>query len=279
MDAQLNTLLLPSVLLWLDNLFVKQNNGFTNINGGPLKKVTSVINGYSSYASPYRQWVYDSSVVGAQVPSGVYKNAIFTPKGAGIKLNYNQGGAYLASDSSNVTANFSKKDVNVYINDSPLEYLFFENRFVENTKTTTHDRANLTDFVYPCVVIHLETGPNKTLDFCGNVQSLAYVRLVFLADSNYLYQNVCNIVRDSQDTSLPVFTPELLPFDQYGELRNGSFVYDNFCSVIRQNTDGQFAYVKEVDISPFSPQLIKQMGVKSYGAFIDVTLEILRYPH
>ncbi len=277
MNPTIDSLIIPSVSLWLDNLLIEKNGGFSNTTG-ILKKVPSPIEGFSVWASPDRQWVYDSSITGAQIPTGVTKNSVLTPRSSTLKLDFLQGAVYMPTNTTGtVSAIYSKKEINIYISEESLDTILFEKKYSDYPTTTSFDPSNITDFVYPCIILKTSTADNETLDFAGNVSTKFYVRLILLTNSTYLYQTACGVIRDQKETHIPIFNSSELPFNEYGDLKTGSFDYSNQRSIIQQDA-GRLAYLKDVSISPFPYALIKEMGIITFASFIDLDLEILRYP-
>ena len=51
-----------------------------------------------TYSSPHKQWVFDESVEGAQIPSGIYNNGEFIERGDnGLILDFDDGRVILDS--------------------------------------------------------------------------------------------------------------------------------------------------------------------------------------
>ncbi len=268
-----------SVFLWLDYLLIERNLGFDNYSGA-FRPVTSSISGKTAYAAPHRQFVYDSSVTGAIVPSGVLSNGSFVPAGTGVAIDYVQGQALFPSSAAQpVTARYSFKEINVYVTDQPEEKILFENRFVERPRSSPpHADFLPTDLVYPCILIKSEAGDNVQESFDGMARTTMPVRLVFLAENPYQYRAVTSVLRDQQDKHIVLFPPEQLPFDQYFNLKSGSFDYSQAITVLQED-QSRLAYLREVAISPFPDRVNSQIGPKVRGAFIDIDLELMRFPH
>lgn len=268
-----------SVFLWLDYLLVERNLGFGTYSGS-LTPVTSMYSGKSAYAAPHRQFVYDSTVTGVTVPSGVFTNGAFRPTGANTVIDYLHGQALFPSGVPQpVALRYSYKEINVYITDKPVEEILFENKFEERPRNApAHTDFKPTDLVYPCILIKSEAGDNRQESFDGMARTTMPVKLVFLAENPYQYKAVTSVLRDQKDRHIVLFPPEHLPFDQYFNLKSGSFDYSQSVSNL-QTDQSRLAYLREVSISPFPDRVNSQIGPKVRGALIDIDLEVMRFPH
>ena len=62
---------MSSFLLYVDNKVLKKGSAYTN-HSGYFYPVTNSFRDYDVVASPFKQFVYDTSVTGATVMSGIY---------------------------------------------------------------------------------------------------------------------------------------------------------------------------------------------------------------
>src|SRR5579864_971118 len=165
MNATLDNLVDGSVFLWLENLLVNRGAGFTNYSGQFLPTNSENV-GWNCYAAPQRQIVYDSSVSGVQVPSGVYSNGTFIPVSSGLQINFYEAAVYSqATLTQPVTAAYSFKDVNIYFTSHAEEKVLFEKGFSLNPRSNNTYTSLPNEQVYPCIFIKPRAGRNKTLSF------------------------------------------------------------------------------------------------------------------
>ncbi len=268
----------PSVALWLDHLLVNQGSGFLTYSGD-FRENVSPISGFSTYAAPHRQFVYDYGVSGAVVPSGVSVGSTFTPTGSGLALDYNQGAALFNSvQSQTVSTQYSYKECNTYFTFDNEETVLFENRFVVNPRNgPSFTEVNATDIVVPCIFIKSSAGKNEIISFEKCALTTINVRLICICDSPYLYRAITSLLRDQKELHLPIFDPSEMPFDMYGSLKS-PFNYEVTRSAIQADA-GRLCYVREVNISDFQDRLNAKIGPRIFGGFVDIKLEIARYPY
>ena len=79
MIEQFQHKLTTSFFLWFDNFLLEKGEAYTNSTGeffyydDPRLDAT-----YKAYGSPYKQWVTDSSITDAIIPTGVFINDSFS---------------------------------------------------------------------------------------------------------------------------------------------------------------------------------------------------------
>ena len=266
-----------SVYLWLDHVLIEYGRGFGNYTGS-LKPVSSSQGGLSSYAFPHRQLVYDYSVSGSIVASGVYVTGTFQETGASLKIDNQRGQALFTASQTQVSGAYSYKEVNIYETLANEQEVLFETKFVINPRSQPAS-SNYTpqDVVYPCIFIKSSAGNNKTLCFDGCAETIIPVRLMFLADSLFLYKAVTSILRDRKETHIPIFNASELPFDKYYSLK-APFDYTEARNA--PQAENRLAYVKDVSISDFKDKVNNSIGPRNlFGGFIDIDFQILRFPH
>ncbi len=133
MKASFLNNLMSSFYLWLDHKILNDGEAFINYSGSLYEDYDPNYDGISSiYSSPFRQWVYDSSIIGANIPSGVtLNNNTFLPRGtSGLSLDFNKGRVIFDSNlvaNKNLSANFAFKEFNLYYTNEKDEQLLFEN--------------------------------------------------------------------------------------------------------------------------------------------------------
>lgn len=265
MKETLNHSILSSAYLWIDNKFVEHGEGFVNVSGN-LKK-----NG-AAQLFPYRQLVYDTSISGVTVPSGVYVNSSFS----GVPIDYMKGQAYV-NTSATVSGRYSAKEINVYTSMKSEQKVLFESRFQESPKAnSTFTGYNAADYVYPCAILKIGAGANSSISFDGACSTVVPLRVMLICENDYQYQSATSLLRDSYETHIPLFSTSQLPFSSSGTLKF-PFDYSASGSLISQNSNN-LAYVKNVSISDFDPRVNNEIAPNVVGGFVDLDLECLRFP-
>jgi hypothetical protein len=104
--------LAQSVIEWLNNVICNDGGGFVNTGSSLYLQDDSTRSAYKVYQSPWRSWIYDSCVDGANIPSGFYNSSgQFLTRSSGLFIDY-QNGRVLSSGNwgPSLSGNFSKRE-------------------------------------------------------------------------------------------------------------------------------------------------------------------------
>lgn len=273
MKAQLDNILMSSMMLWIDNKILSKGQAFTNFSSN-FYPIPNLINGFYSYGLPFKQIVCDSSINGANLLSGVYINNNYTSPGSNnlTGINPNQGQIYFSSpQNGQISGNFSVKDFNIYITSNPEENVLFESEYKVRPKTVqTATGLAPNSLTYPAIFLKLNNSTNTPFAFGGMDQTNIDVRAIVLAENTFSLDAVSSILRDTSRGHIPII--ENQPFNSFGGLSNGYYNYNT----LSQSSNMSF-YIKDVSVSK-----IFYAGSKSnYSIFpgiVDFTLENIRYP-
>lgn len=250
MKSQYDNKLLSSFLLYLDNKILSKGEAFVN-HSGLFYPVENFFNGYYTYAAPFKQMVYDTSVSGANQISGVYVNGVFNSPGTGgnlISINPNQGQVYFNTDKSSATisGNYAIKDLNLVITDEREEKLLFETQYFLKPKTSqTITGLSPETITYPVIFLKINKASNDSFAFGGLDNSITTVRAIVIADSAFLLDATCSILKDCKNDRFTILESTDLPMNAFGGY-TGVFNYTGL------NTN-KIPIVWEVDVSKILP--------------------------
>lgn len=229
MKAQYDNKLLSSFLLYLDNKILTKGDAFYN-HSGLLYPVANSFSSYYTHSAPFRQMVYDKSITGANQITGVYIDGVLnTPSSAGplISIDPNKGLAYFNTDlsASTISARYAIKDVNLVITDEREERLLFEKQYFLNPKTEQVVAGLLPDdLTYPIIFLKIHGASNDAFAFGGLDNSVSSIRAIIIADSAYLLDALCSIMRDCRNDRFTILENSSIPVDSLGGY-TGSFNY------------------------------------------------------
>ncbi len=285
MIAQFDNYVLSSFALYLDHYIIKQGTAYKNY-GWRFYPGPQVYNGLYTYALPFKQIIADSSIVGANVMSGIYlNNAFILPGQSGlVAINFEEGQAYFNQDVSNypLSGNFAIKDFNVKLTSLPDETLLFETKYSPRPKTARQITGlALDDETFPVIYARNEGGENTPFAFGGQDTTEIRIRCVAFADSQYNLDGLFSILRDRVRTFVPLFTQADMPFNVYGGLKYGVYHYDNIVAPKINQADTIF--IEKVQAQTFGVRstLVRDLLNESPGIFpglINVTLQTERFP-
>ena len=274
MKLQIDHTALASFHLWLDNVLTSENQG-TGYYSGILYNINNPRNSdLNSYASPHAQWVYDQSVSGANIPTGVFINNSFNPKGTnGLKIDYNHGRVYFSSSQDNITAAFNYKEINTYITVKEDIDLLFETQWKSDSEYPIAKQGIPYDAdIYPALYIKYYNSDNKPYALGGMDTTTFKYRGILITNSAYQLDSLIGILRDTQARCIPLFSAPDLPFNQFGDLKNDSFNYTG------EATGNSKLHIESVIPSRLSEIVNKSIGRKVFGGYVDFECSIHRHP-
>lgn len=272
-----------SFFLWLDHEILSKGEAFTNYSGKLYESTDPAYELNSSvYSSPFKQWVYDSSISGANIPSGIYSNGQFLVRGtSGTTIDWNHGRIIFnnntINNNQNLTASYSFKDFNLYYTDEREDKLLFDKSYTLTPKTTRITGGlGYLEIPYPCIFIKLKTNENKPFAFGGQDTMENWIRCIILARDTFSLDSLSSILTDSARKVFPVFNADSLPFNYFGDLKTGnSYNYTNMCTT---QPASNLVYIKNVSISKFGEQENLYINKRTMAAFADFELESIRQP-
>ena len=89
MKASYVTNLMSSFYLWLDHEILYKGEAFINYSGKLYSSPDPNFYNNSVYSAPFRQWVYDSSIPNANIPSGVFINNNYISRNvSGLNIDF-----------------------------------------------------------------------------------------------------------------------------------------------------------------------------------------------
>lgn len=288
MSPQFLNRIAPSFTLFIDHEMLYKGNGFVNVNSGQLRQTEDPnFPDKKIYSSPYRQFVADRSVTGANIPSGLSAGNVFINKGSsGLYIDYDMGRAIfngsVSSNLDNLKLSYAYKEYNVYYNESQDEELIFEAKYpvrpTDNYGNIANTPLQHDQVTYPAIFVKSQYTENLPFAFGGLDETVLDIRCIFLADSPYLLDAGVSIATDMARKYFPVLHPKDMPFNIYGDYKNGlNYNFNNLYSQYCQ-TGSLMALVESVKISRFAPSVNKLLGNNAYGGFADFTVKYVRQP-
>lgn len=277
MKAQLDNLLMSSMIMWIDNILLSNGEAYQN-HSSKFYPISNIYNGFYTYGLPFKQIVYDSSITGANILSGVYVNNVFRIVGQGnlTGINPNNGQVYFTTNQNANTLSgiYSVKEFNVYLTNQPEEELLFETQYDVKPKVSQNPTGlAIESITYPCIFLKNNGGINEPFALGGQDNTTIEVRAVVLADNMFNLDAVCSILKDTARKYIPLINNN--SFNTFGSLNSGYFNYDSLTSSINLSNDA--FYIEEVNISKIFANL-NSKNSRVFPAFVDFTLSNIRYP-
>tara|TARA_R100000008_G_C3536941_1_gene142578 strand:- start:26 stop:874 length:849 start_codon:yes stop_codon:yes gene_type:complete len=277
MIAQFQHKLTTSFFLWFDNFLLKKGEAYSNKTGtfyyysDPRLDST-----YTAYGSPYKQWVTDSSIAGATIPTGVYINGGLSGRNDGVVFDMDNGRALISGDvtSSTITGEFAVKDFSVYLTNDTEDDLIVENKYVVNSRLPSGPETYIEpyDDVVPAIFLSTSVAENKPFAFGGMQDTTIHANAVVLAEDSYQLDGVLSIFMDSVNEGFTAIPMSGYPITELGDLKNGEYSYTN---LISSYTGVDQFIIDKVRTSKLTDRTRKTLANELYIGFVD--FDILKY--
>jgi hypothetical protein len=281
MIEQFNHKATNSLLLWFDNYLLTKGQAFSNISGEFFYQEDPHIESkYKAYGSPYKQWVTDSSVAGANIPSGVYVSGSFSGRNSGVIIDFDNGRVLLdtASKQLNISGNFAVKDFNIYYTNETEEDLIVEKKYAKNPRISSPAKSAIDPYdpVVPAIFISVSELSNQGFALGGLEETTIRANAVILTEDAYQLDGVLSIFADSRNEVFPAIPMSEHPFNEYSDLKSGTYSYEQLKN---QYDSGNPFYVQNATTSKLTDKARKSLVSDLYIGFIDFDIQQHRYRH
>tara|TARA_R100000008_G_scaffold83828_1_gene69796 strand:- start:428 stop:1303 length:876 start_codon:yes stop_codon:yes gene_type:complete len=286
MKAQFDNRVMSSLLLFVDHQLLKHGEAYTN-HSSYFNETTQTYANFFNYSSPFKQFVSDVSVTGANVMTQAYLDgAAKNPGQDGFhSVDYLNGKVNFTSQitgSNRISGNYSVKDFNVYLTTLSEEEILFESKY--HLKPKTHQQATglaPDSQTFPAVFVKNTASENVPFSFGGTDQTNFNARLIVLADSAFTLDAACSILKDVVKSNV-YFIQDDLPFDALGGYTGLAY---NYTGLATGNTldpfgpnDAIFLNKAYVSKNVAGLNAYDKVNPQMHTAFIDYELIIARNP-
>ena len=281
MIEQFQHRLTNSFFLWFDNYLLTKGQAYTNTTGTFFNYEDERLDSsYNVFGSAYKQWVNDSSILGAEIPSGVYVNNSYTPRSSNLILDFENGRVLSTglSTNANITGSFAIKDFNVYFSNETEEDLIIENKYDVNSRIILNDETYIMpyDYVVPAIFLSVESMSNKSFALGGLEETNIRAKAVVISENNYQLDGALSIFADSKNEVFSAIPMADHPYNEYNDLKTGFYSYIH----LKNKYDNQTKfYINSVNTSKLTDKSRKSLTSDIYVGFIDFDIQQHRYRH
>lgn len=168
------------------------------------------------YTAPRNQWVYDSSLSGVQVPSGV---AGLNRGQSGLSIDFINGRVMLNSGVtlSSPTINVSVPTFNSYVTTKSTNDLILENLPKENPVVKANGPIKEDSVSLPCFFVKFKSTNNQPFCLGGLQRSVWDVQITVLTRDYYSLYGFQSIIRDIKDCIIPSLS--ISPLNEYNDIK------------------------------------------------------------
>lgn len=269
-----------SFCLYLDHQILQRGSGFSNHSSLMYPQVDPALPNKTIYASPFKQWNYDTSISGSNVPTGVYVNGIFCNKDvSGLKIDYMNGRVIFSGGSQyqnlTVSGNYSVKDYNIYPTTKSNEELIYETKYeLRPSYHKTLSGINNRALVVPGIFITHMNSTNELFEFGGLSETTVNIHCVILSDSVDQLNSVGSIIADQKLSYFPVLTKT--PLNYYGDFKSGNY---NYLEYIGNPTSDGLAFISDADFYKLSDKKFSDNYPDLRFGMADLEVKLIRVPN
>jgi hypothetical protein len=268
-----------SFFLWFDNFLLTKGQAYSNLTGTFYNYSDERLDpNYNAFGSAYKQWVNDSSISGAAIPSGVYISGSFSGLSPSLMVDFENGRILSSgvSTSAPITGSFPVKDFNIYFSNETEEDIIIENKYNTNSRITTNTENYIEpyDQVLPAIFLSLNTSHNEGFAFGGMEETSISAKAIILAENNYQLDGALSIFSDSKNEVFPVIPMSEHPMNEFGGLKTG---YYSYIDLKNQYSSGPVFYIDQAKTSKLTDKHRKLLSSDFYVGFIDFEIKQHRY--
>ncbi len=247
MKETFDTKLAQSVVEWLKNVITNDGQGYINTGGALYLQADSTRQQFKTYQSPYRSWVYDSCVEGANVPSGFYNSSgQFLTRESGLIFDFINGRVLSSGNwGGQLSGNYSKQEYNVQFTSSEVAGLYIDRVFnanpdIDYTKTGAYPYS----YTAPIIFVTNANADNQPYALGGGiVKSNRSYRLYCITRDPFGQEALVSTLTDKVNKTIPLLNSSQMPLQFYGDIKSG--VYD-YCDLKNPGTCASGAYIESI---------------------------------
>ncbi len=268
-----------SFSLWMDHTLLKRGFAYTNTTGVFYNYADERLpSAYTAFGSSHKQWVTDSSITGATIPSGAYVNNSFSGR-SNIILDFENGRVITSGIATGaaITGSYSVKDFNIYSTNEDEESLITE-KIAETNSQKVGTSINTTylppyDQKVPALFINTQTQENVPFALGGMDNSKVRIKVIVFADDPYQLDGVLGLFADTSDEIFKEVPFANYPYTEQGDLKSGVYNYDNLVAA-----SNSYYCIDEVKSSKVTDALKRSLQTELYIGFIDFVTSQPRNP-
>jgi len=276
MIEQFQHKLTSSFFLWFDNFLLKKGEAYSNKTGELFNYADPRLDSrYVAYGSPYKQWVTDSSIAGAVIPTGVsVVGAGTSGRDNGVVFDFENGRALFSGSNTSmtVTGEFAVKDFNVYLTNDTEDDLIVENKYTVNSRLPSGPLTYIEpyDDVVPAIFLSVSQAENSPFALGGMQETKVQAKAVVLAEDTYQLDGVMSIFMDSVDEVIAAIPMSGYPITEFGDLKGGSFNYTG----LAEDYQGETKFcIEKVKTSKLTDRTRNVLANELYVGFVDFDIE------
>lgn len=272
-----------SFLLWSENKLLTKGLAYNNYTSKLYysRDQNASGNGLVAYASPFKQWVYDKSISGAQICESISGSISLSNGISGMRIDYENGRILLPisfGTGLNISGSYAFKDLNFYLANETEESLITSNKYYLNSRFKRPPTSGITPYVMATPAIFFNSLNSRQEDFAlgGLYNSVDNVSLVVMAENVSILDSVFSIFRDTKNQCFVQLAYQNYPLDEFGNVKTGvyptGYSYRDLSASL--NFPGNLYYINSVRNSKLSDRVKASEGL--FVGLIDIEISKVR---
>jgi hypothetical protein len=235
MKPQLHNEILVSFFQWFDNKLLNDGQAFVNYTGTLYpQKDPSIDSSIYKYAAPHKQWVCDSSVENAIIPSGIFIDGSFSGFNPDLLPDWNNGRVLSRYPlSGNLQVGYSTKEFNLYLANRNEEEIIFQSRYQINPYYTL-PQSGIAPYVHawPACYVNYKSMDNEPWSIgSADFQKEKFnVRVVAITNDTMNLDGLFSLFMSQKHKVFKKIGVSDDPLNEYGSFKikqSGSYNYDD----------------------------------------------------
>jgi hypothetical protein len=225
---------LLSYMQWLDNEILSVGGAYTNTSSQFYYKPDQRLgSSFVAYHSPFKSFVWDSGISGANVITQISGDFGTLSRGeSGLIIDYENGRILLPSSfgtNRQISGSYSFKDFNIYFANQSQEEIVFTNKYYLNSRFNRQPTQcpPAYDMATPAIFISTISEKNDNFQFGGVYNSSVLLGVTVLAENLNQLDGALSIISDSEGDNFPQLPQSEWPLNYYGDFKSGVYSYSN----------------------------------------------------
>jgi len=254
-NTSFSTITLLSFSQWLDNWLLANGQAYTNtVSRFYHQADTSLPASTVAYASPFKSFVWDSGVSGANILESISgSNGVISRGQSGMMVDFVNGRVLLDSavgTAATISGSYAFKDFNLYFANQSQERMVFSNKYYLNSRFARPVTGipPAYDMVTPCIFISNVAEENEPMGFGGLYNTKTHITLNIMAETIPQLQGAMSLITTAEQVNFPQLNTNVWPLNSYGDYKSGY----NYQTILGQYGQGNNLYtITDISASTF----------------------------
>lgn len=251
-----------SFSLFLDNELTYFCSGYNNVVSGQLyQSFDPNFSQFNIWASPFRQFVADSSVT--TIPSGVFNNSQFIPRGiSGLTIDFLRGRILYSGTLNDPILNYSIKQFPIYFSevlDNP-DFLIETAFVLQPTIFQATGALSPFSITAPCIFFNTDTQNNTAAAFGSLQNANDTINCYVIATSTFQLDAALGALCDTARKQFGLFATDDLPYTVLGDIKSGYYNYNTL-----NNRQIRSVFIDRVRVEKKEEAANKKLGRTVFG--------------